>query len=397
MTGTLTVGAAAPGTDTRTRRLFVVLVAVHVLIAAGTLLDPALRTVQYAARSDAARLFQIATHGGTPYVDFAVEYPPVLVVVAKALAFGSFETFLSGVIVVSITCDLVVAWLLRRTWGTVAAVAYLVISAPMLAVGLPRLDWFPTALAVTAMALALAARRQRAAGATLAVAALAKLWPVFLVPLWIARGRWRALVAFAVTGAVGVAAWISWAGTAGIRQVLEFRGAHGWHVESLPGNAVALFTHDVPRFEKGAWRIGSPPPAITLGLVVVGAIVLVVLTVFLARAGARRVVESDAGAPALAAVGLALVIATLLSPQFLVWLLPWAAISYAYGERRPAALVLAAVLATVVAASAWPASQSGALGAQLLYLTRNLLLVAVVVSAARSTRTRTVESVATPV
>jgi hypothetical protein len=374
-----------PRTGDRLRILAVGLVAVHVLVALVLLFDPSLRGLEYATRSDAARFYEIGTHRGLPYLDFEVEYPPVTVLIASVLALGSFDAFIVGVILVSLACDLLVALLLWRTWGERAGLAYLVLSAPLLALGLVRLDWLPTLLAVVAFVLVLRPRKQLAAGTMLAIATFAKLWPSALIALWIARRQWTAIAAFCVTGALGLAAWTALGGLGSVGQVLTYRGARGWQIESLPGTLVATFTSESMRLESGAWRIGHPPEVLGIVWPLLGFAAVAGTAYVLWRSQARRDPSSDAGTPALAAVCSVLVCATLLSPQFLVWLLPWAAIAFSLNERRAPAFVLAAIMTTVAAGAVWSPQDSDQTGAQVLYWTRNLLLVGAAIAAARST------------
>ena len=378
------ISSPVPATDYQ-RLLVIGLVTFHVVVGLSLLLDPGLR-----GASDAPRFYGLATHQGIPYVDFKVEYPPLFLLVTTVLAFGSLSALATGVIAFSLICDLALAWMLWRSWGARAGTAYLVLTAPLLHIVLTRLDLLPTILAVFACVLALRPRRQRVAGTVLALAVFAKLWPGALVLVWVARRRWHAVIAFCVTGFVGLAAWVGVAGIDGVRQVLTYRGAKGWEIESLPGTILVALTDDHIHNESGAWRIGHPPDVLTWVWPLAGIAAILAITVALYRATERRRTSSDAGAPALAILCVILVTATLLSPQFLVWLAPWAAITYADGERRAPALVLLAIVLTLVAFTAWSthgpfsAVESFTPGVQAIYWLRNLCLIAAGVAAVES-------------
>ena len=374
--------SAASRADTRAHLLIAGLVALHVVVALFLVLDPTLRNPEYASRSDAARYYEIATKTGVPYADFPVEYPPVVVAASKVLAFGSFGSFVVGVVVLSVTCDLAIAAVLRRTWGRTAAIAYLVLAAPMLPIGLTRLDWLAAALAVVAMAATLQRRGQVVAGTALALGALTKVWPGALALVFVARRRWQALSTFVVIGILGALAWVGVGGFDALRQVTTYRGATGWHVESLPGTVIVAVSGGPARFESGAWRVGHLPTAAGAALLASGLAVLLALTVALRRSAGVRRPETDAGSMALASVAVVMATATLLSPQFFVWLLPWAAVAFASGERRAPTFVLVSVLATVAAETGWPPEEFTATAPQLAFWIRNLALVATAVTAA---------------
>jgi hypothetical protein len=64
------------------------------------------------------------------------------------------------------------------------------------------------------------------------------------------------LIAFAVTGFVGSMLWIAWGGFGGPIQVLTFRSARGWQIESVIGAIVRVFSSARVRSESGADRVG---------------------------------------------------------------------------------------------------------------------------------------------
>src|SRR5204862_1238191 len=82
------------------------------------------------------------------------------------------------------------------------------------------------------------------------------------------------------------------------------------------------------RYEQGANRTGDIP-----GWARVALAVLLVLGLAAVWWRARRVRVDPAGAPALAAVATLLVLSPVLSPGYIAWLLPWAAVSYLDSRR----------------------------------------------------------------
>ncbi|OWY59099.1 hypothetical protein B7486_76380, partial [cyanobacterium TDX16] len=98
--------------------------------------------------------------------------------------------------------------------------------------------------------------------------------------------------------------------------------------------------------------------------------------------GEGRLDRADALAT-LGATCLLLVTAPLLSPQYLVWTLPWAAVAWANGERRPVWVVGAATTLTAAVLAAYGPPGVDVVPAQLLLLVRNGALAATVVLAFR--------------
>ncbi len=307
---------------------------------------------------DVERFARIATIDGKPWQDADVEYPPGSVVVFEVLGdigAGTGEPvevvgLHRAVVAAGLIVDLVVAGLVTLLGRWSAGRRYLLLGLPLVPMGLLRLDLWATALAVGAIALALipASPGERADGSTgarrfglgvvaagVAVAAgtMVKIWPALVVPALWSMPRVRAAVAGVVATLAATALWLWWAGVglAPIDQVVSLRGASGWHVESLPGAAVALWSGltggahaDTTRFELNAYRIGTLDPL----LVSVGRVVVVAVIVALAVRARRSTREPvlRAAAVMLGATAALIVTAPLLSPQFLLWLTPWAAL-----------------------------------------------------------------------
>ncbi|MCZ7528959.1 MAG: DUF2029 domain-containing protein [Acidimicrobiia bacterium] len=235
------------------------LVAVHVAAAAALLRDPGVKTPAYAATSDAGRYHEIATSRGHPYRDFEVEYPPLAYLGLDAIDTGDFDSTLNILIVTQLLADLGIVGLLLWNWGSRAAVSYLIIAAPMLATVLTKFDLVSVLLALLAVSL-VSRSRDGPGGVALAASVFVKLWPVVLTPWLLVKRRWRAMAWTLAGGFAGVALW-AWLGDIdGPRQVLTFRGAEGWHVESIPAQLALLGGAGDMRFEAGSWRIGAPRP-----------------------------------------------------------------------------------------------------------------------------------------
>jgi hypothetical protein len=361
--------------------VFVALVGVRVLVVVVALDQEATRGRHTVLPGDVRRYHRIATSAGVPYRDFEVEYPPVTLGAIELLDGPTVRATTVAVMWSQLATDVVIAGLVAWGWGRRAALAYLLLGTAFLVYPFLylRLDLLSVALAVGA--LALARRRHPTAGAvTLAVACFAKLWPLVLLPRWLfARSR-HAIAAFAVTAGAGLAMWMVFLGTDGPIQVLTFRGATGWQIESTIGALVHVFSPDPVHIVQGAYRVGSVSALAELTLAGIGCAMVAYAWWCVARSGRRSPALLDGVAP-LAATSALLVTATILSPQYVAWLLPFAAIAVAYGERRFAGLTFAVCFLSVVALNLVNELRAGSPLAMGVVLVRDALLVALLIAA----------------
>jgi hypothetical protein len=154
------------------------------------------------------------------------------------------------------------------------------------------------------------------------------VWPLLLVPILLIERRRRAGAWFAAAFGAGLAAWLTVGGLEGVRQVLTFRGATGWQVESLIGATVQAVTGETSRLDQGALRVGEVPGWARVVLVL--ALAAAVVAVWRRAAAWRGVLEGD---PTLAALGALLALSPLFSVQYACWLAPWVAIAGAHDEE----------------------------------------------------------------
>jgi hypothetical protein len=356
-----------------------VLVAGRVAVVPITLGQRAAEGNHKVLTGDIRRFYTIATHRGTPYRDFDVEYPPLMLGAIEALDGSSIAGATAATMWSQLVLDLGIAALLFWGWGRRAAVAYLILGAPFIVYPFLylRLDLLSVALAVGGLAL-VRHRKPALGGAGLALACFAKVWPVLLAPSLLIRRSWRAVIAFVAVGVTGVAGWVAWVGTRGLDQVLSMRGAVGWEIESTVGAALRPWSPDRIRLNKGAWRFGVVPHWVNLTL---AALVLVAVAATWLLANRRRphgAAVLDATA-AIAVIGAFLVGSPLLSPQFLVWIVPFAAIAAARGDRLVGGLAAAVVALSVVDLNLiWELVHTNLNLPQEVVLLRNLALVVLV-------------------
>lgn len=317
-------------------------VAVRVVAAAVLVFGPWTDQVAELSGWDVERFQEIADADGRHWVDQPVEYPPGSVVVFETIAQGSAVGTHRVLVALSLVVDLGVAALLAKAVGRRPAVVYLLLGLPLVPMGLLRLDLWSVAAAAGA-AIALAKRKPAVFAGLATVAALIKAWPVFLLGAAIALGRRTATVAALAAMAIAGLAWLAYAGWSldPIEQVLSLRGATGWHLESVGGSLAALFTDEQPELQLNAYRIGSRNEFVVRAGQVLTVTTLGALTMLGARTLRHRAADhasasrTSAGLAAelqvvalimVGATAALMVTAPLLSPQFLLWLTPWAAL-----------------------------------------------------------------------
>ncbi|MDX6370853.1 MAG: hypothetical protein QOG93_2355 [Gaiellaceae bacterium] len=285
--------------------------------------------------------------GKVPYRDFAVEYPPgalpmfALPGLAEAgsdqeVSTGfrrSFETLMWICGAAALAALAVVLRILRRSdvnvWGSLcfAAVAPLLLGSVILS----RFDLWPAAICAAALA-ALVSNRLRLGHALLGLGITAKLFPVVFVPLgiayaWKQAGRREALSCLALVAGVVAAVFLPFVvlSPGGVWDSLYVQLSRPLQVESL-GASLLLVGHHVFGFglagetSHGSQNLaGTAAGAFALAstLVQVGVLGWIWASFARGRGDGEALVRSTA-ATLCAFVALGKV----LSPQFLIWLIP---------------------------------------------------------------------------
>jgi hypothetical protein len=328
---------------------------------------------------DFDRYYAIATTAGLPYVDYQVEQPvgALLMFTLVARLPGGRPAFGLAIVGLDAIADAIIIGALFWGWGLTAAAAGGALLVPVLGLLFNRVDAWPTAAAVVAVA---AWRKDRPAllGCALAIGTAFKLWPLVLATLlvvpWRGRRSMVAMAAWAATAALfgGGAAWL--AGSNGLMQVLTFRGATGWQIESLVGSLLHLTDSQTLREQSGSWRIGSINGAISIAMFLAAA----PICLWSSWRGARL---NRIGAGWLASVSTLLVLSALLSPQYVIWLAPAAAIAWVDGDTGLTVLTALAILVTQLFWSFYGNVLRSELPAMLAIVLRNGLLIALAASA----------------
>lgn len=328
--------------------------------------------------------------GELPYRDFFVEYPPgalpafVLpalgpsadyVVLFKSLQIGFGA---AAVALVALTLALLGATNSRLYLGTAfVALAPLALGPTVL----NRYDLWPAGLLAGALA-ALVAGRTTVGLAVLGGAVVAKGYALAVVPaaliyVW-ARGRRaelrRGVTAFALAAFLVTAPFLV-TGPGGLRHAFTIQTSRGLHIESLGGSLLAaadrLGLYGAKVVSGFAFELdGSLPDAVAFvaTLAQLGALAAVWLVFRRGPAtGQRLAVAAAAAVVAFAAFG------KVLSPQFLIWLIPL--VPLAGGLAAPGLLLAALGLTQAF----FPDRYRGVLdirGETWLVLGRNVVLVA---------------------
>jgi uncharacterized membrane protein len=296
--------------------------------------------------------------GQVPYRDYLLEYPPAALVFftlprvagerfsAYYNAFD-FEVFCAQAVI------LLLLFLIARKRNEEPAIMLAAYTVFVLAAGpivIQQFDIFPAALALAAV-YCYSRRRFSAAAAMLALGTLTKVYPlllapVFAIPLWRRRSfadLRRGAIAFFATTIVALLPLLIVAPTA-LRSFLGYHTSRGIQIESTYGSLVlvvdklGLITAGIG-MSFGSWNVSGlladalvPISAVLLAAAVAWALIRVNRV---AAAGSWELVD-DTSVIALASllvIGCGLLASKVLSPQYLIWLLPFVPLVPAAARR----------------------------------------------------------------
>jgi uncharacterized membrane protein len=357
------------------------------------------------------RYGEAMVNGQVPYLDFSVEYPPAALPVFLLPAIGDHHdanTYRWNFEALMVVCGLLAIAGMTIALGALragperllAALAFAALAPLALgSVILTRFDLWPTALLVLGLASVLAERRRLGLG-VLGLAASAKIFPAVVVPLaiayvWRRRGRREALICTGIFAAVVALCFAPFVrlSPGGVWDSLYRQADRPLQIESL-GSSFLLVAHQL-----GAWTVhlnlshgsqnqgGSFAGAFATVQSIVQAVVVIGLWITFARGPAEpeRLVRYSA-----ATVAAFIAFGKVLSPQFLIWLLPL--VPLVRGRRGLAAS--AVLLVALVLTQLWfpnrywrLALQQDAIASWLVFA-RDLVLVLLVVVLAMPQRAR---------
>ncbi|HEX6762174.1 MAG TPA: glycosyltransferase 87 family protein [Gaiellaceae bacterium] len=278
----------------------------------------------------------IVHQGLVPYRDFHVEYPPAALPVFVLPSF--FSDYRTGFEILMAACGV---GLVAIVTTIRPAAAYYVGLSPVLAGSLilTRFDLWPALLTTGALA-ALLGRRHRLGWALLGLAVAAKLWPFVLLPLafgWSAvHGRRRAALVGVATFALAVVPFAAIA-PHGLFESVRGQGDRPLQIESLGASLLTTFTRPLVGTSHGSQNVVGHG-ALGAGFAVAQWVAIVALWIAFLRGPVDRerlIRYSAACVCAFVALG------KVLSPQFLLWLVPL--VPLVRGRRGIAATALLTV------------------------------------------------------
>jgi hypothetical protein len=357
--------------------------------------------------------------GAVPYRDFAMEYPPGAAVMfvlpaTRAVAGGStdgaswtplneqgrryyrgFESLVGLLVAAMVVLTAVTLRAMARPCATVLLALGVVALSPLLIgqVLTERFDVWPAAL--TGVALAASVRgRYRIGGTMLGLGAAAKIYPAVLLPVLVivtVRHRGVREGIFVVVSALAAAAAVlvpfSIASFSGTWRSLRIQFTGGLQIESLASSVLVIGSHVAGKVSEfatqgagdGLIRIDLVGPGVRATTIIMSALLptaLCLLWVGLARSTDDP--REDLLRYAAGTVAVVLVLGTVLSPQYVVWLIPL--VPLVGGRRGTAAVLLCALAAGLT--NVWipdkyfEYQEDLAAGPALLLFARNLVLIA---------------------
>jgi uncharacterized membrane protein len=368
---------------------------------------------------DPVGLFQIvekALNGSVAYRDFPVEYPPFgLASIGAPLLIGgtnegAYQTIFSALmLVVAMATGAAVAWLAAHRWSehnvtnTMLLFVGLALTASPLVIW--RFDIVPALL--TALALvAYAMHKPGFTGLSLGLGLVNKVYPAFLLPVLggarLLERRWRDVIWMAVAAAIAVAAVIGEGYlVAGSRifYFLVYQRNRGVEIESITGG-IAMWagafngTTTKVFFDFGSMQVQSP----LLASLTTPEFVLQAISGLVLLAGAVYSFQRDINGHgsvqrktlvqySLATLLLVMLVNKVLSPQYIVWLLPLVPL---VSTRKSLLFLAISVLTTIGYPLTFPSLEKDEPYAVVLLNARNLLLIVmfvwVVIPARRAQR-----------
>jgi uncharacterized membrane protein len=331
-------------------------------------------------------------HGLVPYRDFPVEYPPGALPVFVAPIYlygysGYAQVFGWLMAAFGVGCILVAA-LAGARWRALAVIAV----SPLLigSMALSRYDFWPTLLVIGALA-AFVHDRHRWGWIALGAAVATKLFALVLVPLavvWTVRRRGRRELAVSASCGVAVAAAAALPflilAPRGLWHSVSGQASRPLQIESLAASVLTTFSHPVVINTHGSFNLANEDRLASLTTVLMLA-VLVALWVGFARGpatGDRLVRYTAACICAFVALG------KVLSPQFLIWLVPLVPLVRGVRGIVASLLLVAAFVATQIFFPQRYFEYVFHLHLAWVVLVRNLILVALLVTLSLPGRAR---------
>ncbi len=350
--------------------------------------------------------------GDVPYGDFSVEYPPFALpaFVAPALVTSTapdylftFKLTMAGLgVVVLLATGYSLGRLGAGRTATLTGLGTIALAPLLLGhVFLNRYDLWPTALVALAVAGYLS-HRDAAASGFLAGSFAAKTFALSMLPIAaeriaLTRGRRELVRSAAVFASVCLAIFSYFVATSfgGLGFSYWTQASRDLHGESLPGSillaldTMGVYAATIVPGDPGSLDLAGQLPSVLATLTTVAASGTIVWVWFACR---RRLRSDAVFITSLTAAAVAfLALAKVISPQFLTWLLPLVPLVAGVAGRLASALLVAGMVLTQFELRGWEGLHVDPWAAWLL-LSRNILLVLLLVVLVRELRSLTTSS-----
>jgi len=390
------------------------LVFLHTLVAIFFMFGSWLENPTDLSGWDVERFQEIAVSDNLWSEQNPVEYPPGSVVLIEAISTDSLIDTHRLLVMFSYVVDLLIAIVLYRVWGLKSSNVYLFVSLFVLPMGLVRLDLWAVLFSVLAVAVVYKEAEIKewfkgsikfevfsevivplSFGLFVATGAAIKIWPGLLVVVALYLLRWRLVISSAFWLLMMGISWLFFVGNGfePLHQVVSLRGATGWHIESIIGNLVALFSSEEPTSQLNAFRIGELNKLIVLfgRFLFIGYSILLGWNIFRNRRNivSKKYIIQLFSVCTLGLLAALLISSPLFSPQFVLWLTPWIALIFClesdclenrWGRPLVTFSIAVVILTAATLALFSPPSLHMTIPATML-LVRNFCLFAVAVSA----------------
>ncbi len=319
--------------------------------------------------------------GRFPIGDDMWQYPPGAgIVFAIAAVMGSNPV--AAFVIIALACDLAALIVLvvagrRRGVGLDAAWAWVIGALLVGPVWLARFDVVPTLAAVVALVLI---ARPVWSGAAAAAGTLLKVWPGLMLIALPRRSLPRGILGFVVMSAAILGAVLLWS-TGGVSFLGE-QGARGLQVESvgaLPFMAWNVFSEVPTEFRFGAMEVDvSSTIPLGLAITLAGFAVLGVLGVLRLLGRLETLAPADV---ALVALLVSMVTSRVLSPQYSVWVVGVAAVTFLDPRSRMRTVVWLLVPSILVTQVIYPYGYGSFLNGDWWAVALQVIRVALLVAA----------------
>jgi hypothetical protein len=298
--------------------------------------------------------FLMADHGQLPYRDFDFEYPPGALIPIR-LAGGDIDN-MSFLMLGSTVVAQVAAWMISG-WRA----GWLMVLLPVVAGALVRTHFDLFAVGIAMLGLWLIAAPPRGRGwvelgfAVLAIGTMTKLWPAAIAAVafaWLygrgeVRRAIRSAAVFAAVVAVTAAPFVALGGFPSV--MVKFHLERPVQIESTAATVLEItggsyVTGDPIRHDR--FKSNGLDGGAASAVADVSSLLLLATAIGIMLLVARRP-STDALVIAAAAVTLAFVcFSKVLSPQYVIWLMPLAAVAWWRGAPLGSALTWVASAAT---------------------------------------------------